>query len=167
MKNKCHLSNPAWNPVLPRVLSDWLVLKVTWLLIGPTVPGPPSLSPRIRNPEWSRLRGWMPLQKYLQKYLQKWITVSWMPLQRFFTKVLLRDNRFGWLTVLWRNTGVYQSKIWDTVVTAGTVGTVDKRWSGKFYAVSQPSCGKSQSTLPMLSLGKGSQKWSFYYLTLF
>ena len=48
-----------------------------------------------------------------------------------------------------------------TVVTAGTVGTVDKRWSGKFYAVSQPSCGKSQSTLPVLSLGKGSQNGLF------
>ena len=58
MKNKCHLSNPAWDPVLPRVLSDWLVLKVTRLLIGPTLPGPPSLSSRIKNPEWSRLRGY-------------------------------------------------------------------------------------------------------------
>ena len=62
MKNKCHLSNPVWNPVwdpvLPHVLSDWLVLKVTRLLIGPTLPGPPSLSSRIKNPEWSRLRGY-------------------------------------------------------------------------------------------------------------
>ena len=145
MKNKCHLSNPAWDPVLPRVLSDWLVLKVTRLLIGPTLPGPPSLSPRIKNPEWSRLRGY-------KSIAPGFITVSVDSLScgaiLGFTKAKSETQ-------------------WSLRVTVGTVGTVDKRWSGKFYAVSQPSCGKSQSTLPVLNLGKGSQKWSFYYLTLF